>query len=87
MSTYKRNEMLNRMEEGSCRGKRAHMSMRAASEAAATTRTRPGDVLNAYRCPFCLLFHVGHPKSKKRLSMERSLGDSNIRGDWNTLTL
>ena len=34
---------------------------------------RIGELLLAYQCPFCCLFHVGDPPSRKRIEAERKL--------------
>ena len=73
MSSYRASVILRRMERDSCLGKREHMSMREASNAAATVSSQNGERLIPYHCPFCRLFHVGHPKSWKRLRAEREL--------------
>jgi hypothetical protein len=61
------------LEVGSCLGKRAYLSLREASDKASASRKHTGENILAYQCPFCLLFHMGHPKSKKRLESERKL--------------
>ena len=73
MNNCRANVILNRMEATSCVGKREHMSMRGASDAAWTMSYKTGEQLVAYQCPFCCLFHVGHQKGRKRLESERKL--------------
>ena len=73
MNSYRASTILRRMEENSCLGKRAHFSMRAATIAAKIVGDRKGQPLGPYQCPFCLLFHVGHPPSPKRIQAERKL--------------
>ncbi len=64
---------LAELEVGSCLGKRAYMSLREAADTAAASRNHTGENIQAYQCPFCLLFHMGHRKSKKRLEAEGKL--------------
>lgn len=71
MSSYRARNILDRMEENSCRGKRAYLSMREAGSAANIVGQNIGERLLAYQCRFCCLFHIGHPQSPKRIEAER----------------
>lgn len=62
-----------RMEAGSCTGKREYMSMREAHDGAIFMANRAEGSLGAYQCPFCCFFHVGHRKGRKRMETERAL--------------
>lgn len=73
MNAFRATAIANRMEQNSCRGKREYMSMREASDGARIVSQRIGEPLLAYQCPFCCLFHVGHPPSRKRIEAERKL--------------
>lgn len=73
MNKHTSNVVLNRLEAGSCTGKREYMSMREANEGARIVGQRSRENLIAYQCPFCHLFHVGHPKNEKRREIERAM--------------
>ena len=73
MSLYRTNVLVERLEYGSCVGKKTYLSQREADDKAALSSAASGEELVAYQCPFCLLFHMGHSKSKKRLESERKL--------------
>ncbi len=73
MNSYRATAIRNRMEQNSCRGKREYMSMQETSNAAEIVGRRIGEVLLAYQCRFCCLFHIGHPPSHKRIEAERTL--------------
>lgn len=74
MDTNTINGMLQEMERNACTKKVAHMSLRSAEDEAARMRTKTGHLkLIAYRCEFCLLWHVGHAKSPQRLKAEAML--------------
>lgn len=73
MNSYRASVIANRMEQNSCLGKREHFSLREAQDAAETVGRRIGELVPAYECPFCRLFHVGHRKSQKRIEAERKL--------------
>jgi hypothetical protein len=73
MNNYRATVIVKRMEQNSCRGKREYLSMREASDVARIVGQRSGQPLIPYECPFCCLFHVGHPKSRRRLQAERKL--------------
>jgi hypothetical protein len=63
--------LVERLERGSCTGKRIHFSMRQAHNVALLMTAKTGEELRPYQCPFCCLFHVGHRKSLKRLQTEK----------------
>jgi hypothetical protein len=62
-----------RLEYASCVGKKTYFSQREADDKAALSSAASGEELIAYQCPFCLLFHMGHRKNKKRLEAEQKL--------------
>jgi hypothetical protein len=46
-----------------------------------------GELLRAYQCRFCCLFHIGHPPSRKRIEAERKLKRYGYKsGDLQSLT-
>jgi hypothetical protein len=73
MSSHKANLLVERLEYGSCCGKKTYLSQREADDKAALSSTASGEELIGYQCPFCTLWHMGHRKSKKRLESERML--------------
>ena len=59
--------MLAQTEEAICLGKQAHMSERAATDESTRLRRKLGHQnISAYRCQFCLLWHVGHTPTPQR---------------------
>lgn len=63
--------LIVRLEHGSCVGKKAYMSRREVDDRAALSSCLASEDLISYQCPFCFLYHMGHPKSKRRLQSER----------------
>jgi hypothetical protein len=73
MNRYETSALRDRLEQGSCVGKKAYLSQREADDKAALSSFYSGEELIGYQCPFCLLFHMGHRKSEKRLEAEHRL--------------
>ena len=73
MSRYKSDALLQRLEHGSCVGKKMYFSQREADDKAALSSRYSGEKLVGYQCPFCRLYHMGHPKRRERLEVEPML--------------
>jgi hypothetical protein len=69
MNRRRTSVVMERMERSSCHGKKDYMSLREAADRAAASRYHTGEDIQAYQCPFCLLFHIGHRPDKKRLQV------------------
>lgn len=74
------------LEAGSCRGKRAYMSFREAADKAAASRNHTGENIQAYQCPYCLLFHMGLDDMRPLTALDKKgifgrLGDRKTSDD------
>lgn len=79
MNRCQTNALLERLEHGSCTGKQFYFSQREADDKAALSSFYSGEELGGYHCPFCLLFHIGHPKGGKRRKLERKLKAAGVQ--------
>jgi hypothetical protein len=70
MNRYQIDLLRERLEYASCVGKKVYLSQREADGKVALSSFHSGEELVGYQCPFCLLFHIGHRKSKKRIAGE-----------------
>ena len=50
------------------RGKIGYQSIREAHTAAREYSARSGHELRGYQCPYCALWHIGHPRSGRAMS-------------------
>jgi uncharacterized Fe-S radical SAM superfamily protein PflX len=70
--------MLTETERRTCLVKHAHMSLRDAEDECERMIRKTGhQTLIAYRCVFCQLWHVGHPKTPQRLKAEMMIAKMN----------
>jgi hypothetical protein len=56
------------MRRRSCEGKRAYSHEGAARQMAGQAARERGETLEAYRCPFCGAWHIGHPPARPHLT-------------------
>lgn len=54
------------LKSRSCTSKRRYIEKRLAKRAARIMHKKSGETLRAYKCDFCDVYHVGHPKGYKR---------------------
>jgi hypothetical protein len=80
MSRYQIDVLRERLECASCVGKKVYLSQREAGGKAALSSLHSAEELVGYQCPFCLLFHIGHRKSNKRLEAEQKLKSYKFEG-------
>jgi hypothetical protein len=62
-----------------CYRKIAYSTWKKAEERAEKAGIRTGELIHAYKCPECRMFHIGHPDQSEKIRRELAVWSLNSR--------